>query len=291
MSGRLSTVRWALEHRWVQLPIAAALTVPAVATVGQYAASGYWGQASRVDLLVWPGVATRWALSMPVWLSMGAMLALYAMGVGWLFRRRTLSTVVLTGVLALIVANVAATSLNSLTGWRELQSASTMDLAGKANRAIFAMWHNPVWEELVFRGMPLALLLPVRRTMPRADPIATWCYYLLPALAFAAYHVPGHGPSRLVDTFILSLVFSWLALRFTFFAPLVLHYVFDAMMTLSLGKMPGIPRPEVSWLAAKATALNSAWSVAVLCWLLAIATALVVHRFATAPAARVNPSA
>lgn len=282
MAGRLSSIRGALEHRWVQLPIAVALLVPAVATIGQYSASGYWAQSSRVALLFWPGAGAGWGVQLPVWLSMGAMIASYVVGVGWLVRRRTLSTVVLAGALALIVANAAAAGLNSVTGWRELQSPSALDLAGKANRAIFALWHNPVWEEVVFRGVPLGLLLVVRRNMRRADPLATWCFYLLPATAFAIYHVPGHGPSRLVDTVILGLAFSWLAMRFTFFAPLVLHYVFDAMMTLSLGKMPNVPRPEVSWLASNATALNSAWSVALLSWLLSIATVLVFHRFAKA---------
>lgn len=281
MAGRLSSIRGALDHPSVQLPIAVALLVPAVATTGQYAASGYWAQSSRVALLFWPGADASWGVQLPVWLSMGTMIASYAAGVGWLFRRRTLSSVVLVGACALIVANAAAAGLNAVTGWQELQSASAMDLAGRANRAIFALWHNPAWEEMVFRGVPLGLLLVVRRQMKRADPIATWCYYLLPAMAFAVYHVPGHGPSRLVDTFILGLAFAWMALRFTFFAPLVLHYVFDAMMTLSLGKLPNVPRAEVSWLATHATALNSAWSVALLCWFFAIATVLVIHRLAT----------
>ncbi len=285
MAGRFSSIRGALENEWVQLPIAVALLVPVVATIGQYAASGYWAQSSRVEVLFWPGAAARWGVQLPVWLSMGAMLASYVVGVGWLARRRTLSTVVVAGALAVIVANVMAAGVNEMSGWQELQSPSSMDLAGKANRAIFALWHNPVWEELVFRGIPLGVLLIVRRNAPNAGPLASWCYYLLPAIAFAAYHVPGHGPSRLVDTFILSLAFSWLALRFTFFAPLVLHYVFDAMMTLSLGKMPNIPRAEVSWLASYATTLNSAWSVALLCWLLSIAVALAIHRLArTSPA-------
>lgn len=288
MTRHLSSVRGALEHRWTQLPIAVALLVPAIATIGQYTASDYWAQSNRFDVLFWPGVAARWGVPLPVWLSMGAMLASYAAGLGWLFRRRTLSAVVLAGAVALIVANVMAAGLNGLTGWRELQSPASMDLAGRANRAIFALWHNPAWEELVFRGLPLGLLLVVRRHLTRVDPIATWCYYLLPAIAFAIYHLPGHGPSRLVDTFILGLAFAWMALRFTFFAPLVLHYVVDAMMTLSLGKMPSIPRLEVAWLAAHATTLNSAWSVAILSWLLIVAALLVRERFAKAAAGRAD---
>jgi hypothetical protein len=164
-------------------------------------------------------------------------------------------------------------------GWRELQVVREMDLTGKANRAIFSFWHNPVWEEVVFRGIPLTLLVLVRRRIPRAARVALWAYYLVPSVAFAEYHVPGHGPSRIVDTFILSLVFEWMALRYTFFAPLVLHYIFDAFMVLSIGRMPNIPRNEVVWLADHFTALNSTWSIAMLLWLVAIPVVLGIRRY------------
>ena len=101
----------------------------------------------------------------------------------------------------------------------------------------------------------------------------------LPAVVFAAYHVPGHGPSRLADTFILSLVFSWLALRYSFFAPLVLHYVFDAMSTLSFSKVPGIPAGEVAWLGDHVTLLNSTWSILMMLWMVSIAAVALVHRY------------
>ena len=101
----------------------------------------------------------------------------------------------------------------------------------------------------------------------------------MPALVFAAYHVPGHGPSRLVDTFILSLVFSWLTLRYSFFAPLVLHYVFDAVSTLSLGKLRGIPVEEVAWLHDHFTVLNSTWSILMLIWMASIVVFALARRF------------
>ncbi len=209
---------------------------------------------------------------------MGAMLVSYLAGIGWMLRKRTLSVVVLWSICALVVANLAASGLNSLTGWRELQVISSMDLAGKANRAIFSLWHNPAWEELVFRGAPLLLLLLVRKNIPRAAGWALWGFYLVPSAVFAAYHVPGHGPSRLVDTFVLSLAFAWMTLRFTFFAPLVMHYIFDALMTLSLGKMPNIPRTEVAWLADHQTVLNSTWTLTLLAWLMMIPVMFIVRR-------------
>ncbi len=52
-----------------------------------------------------------------------------------------------------------------------------MALAGMANRLIFAHWHNPVWEELVFRGIPLLFLLAVRRTLGRDARWSVWVYY------------------------------------------------------------------------------------------------------------------
>lgn len=288
MDRRWVSLQSALEHNLVQGLLACALLVPVVATVGQYSSSGFWTQSIRVELLFWPGQEWKWAVRAPVWASMGAMLVSYLAGIGWLLRKRTLSVVVLAGVGALVIANLAGGVLNGVTGWKELQTVSLMDLAGKANRAIFSLWHNPAWEELVFRGVPLALLLFVRRSVPRAARGALWCFYLLPSLVFAAYHVPGHGPSRLVDTFILSLAFAWMTLRFTLWAPLVMHYIFDALITLSLGKMPNIPRAEVAWLADHRTALNSAWSITLLMWFVTAAV-IAILRWSRWPRRAVAP--
>jgi hypothetical protein len=68
-------------------------------------------------------------------------------------------------------------------------------------------------------------------------------------LAAAAYHVPGHGYSRIADTLVLSVIFAWIALRHGFGAVIVLHCIFDTLMVLSLGKFKNIPKGEVQWLA------------------------------------------
>ncbi len=265
-----TSLQSALEHRGGQMLLALAFLVPAFATAGQFWSSGFWSQSLTVSLLFWPGQEWRWGVLLPVWVSMGAMLASYVVGIAWLVRRRTFAAVALASVAAVIVANLVGTGVNHLTGWHELQSVSSMDLAGKANRAIFSLWHNPAWEELVFRGVPLVWLLAIERTKGRAPRWAAIAYYLVPSLIFAWYHVPGHGLSRIADTFILSLAFAWMARRYTFFAPLVMHYIFDALMTMSLGSVPSIPRAEVAWIADRAGALNSAWSIALLFWVASI---------------------
>ena len=275
----LTSFRSALAHPVVLGILAAALLVPLVATAGQYWTSGFWSRSAGVLILFWPGLAWRWAPKLPVWLSMGTMMASYLAGIAWMVRRRTLSFVVLAALGGTIVANLAAAPVNHLAGWRELQSLSSMALAGLANRLIFAHWQNPAWEELVFRGIPLVFLFAARRAVGRDARWAVWSYYLVPAVVFALYHVPGHGPSRLVDTVILSLVFSWMARRYTFFAPLVMHYVFDAVSTLSLGRMRGIPAQEVAWLGDHFTVLNSTWTILMIAWMAAIVVFAAARRF------------
>ncbi len=56
-----------------------------------------------------------------------------------------------------------------------------------------------------------------------------------------------------------------------------MHYIFDAVMTMSLPGMRGIPANEVTWLAAHSGALNSTWSIALLLWVASI-PALVLWR-------------
>ncbi len=205
-----TSVKGALEDRRGQVVLAIAFLVPVIATAGQYWATRFWQQSAAANLLFWPGQAWHWSVRAPVWLTMGAMLASYLLGIAWLMRRRTFGAVALTAVAAIVSANLVGACINWMTGWRETGSVASMDLAGKVNRAIFSLWHNPAWEELVFRGLPLVFLLAVTRAKGRTPRWALYGYYLVPSLVFAWYHVPGHGPSRVADTFILSLFFAWM---------------------------------------------------------------------------------
>jgi Type II CAAX prenyl endopeptidase Rce1-like len=263
----------ASKHVAIQIPLALALIVPLVATIGQYWTSGFFRQSVGVDVLFWPTGKWHWAIPMNVTAIVAVLGSSYLLGIGWLLHRRTLGSVIFAGIGALIVAQLLGSAVNHFTGWRELQIASSMDMAGKANRLILALWHNPIWEEVVFRGIPLLCYSFFAKKAPPARKVATWCYFLIPSLVFAAYHVPGHGYSRITDSFLLGLVFAWLALRYGFCAVMVLHYIFDALLILSLGKFKNIPTDEVRWLADRFGILNSTFfltSMAVLCLMIVL---------------------
>ncbi len=259
---RAGAVAAASEHVSVQLLLAFALIVPFAATVGQYWDSGFLRQSAGFPILFWPGAEWHWAIPMNVTAMVVLFGSTYLAGIGLLFRRRTLGTVIFAGLGALIAAKLVGAAVNHVTGWRELQVVGSMDLAGKVNKLILAQWHNPIWEEVVFRGIPLLCYAFLVKKWPHAKKAGMWCYFLLPSLVVAAYHVPGHGYSRLPDTFLLSLIFAWLALRYGFSAVMVLHYIFDAVIVLSLGKLKNIPTNEVRWLADHFGLLNSMFTLA-----------------------------
>ena len=258
------SIRKAPSSLVFQAFLATTFLVPLVATLGQFASSGFLMGNAPFLLIFWPGAEVRWAPSAPVWLTMGAMGASYLAGIWYLLRRRTLGKVVLWSIAAVIVANVIGSAVNRLTGWRELQTVASMALAGKVNAMIFSLWQNPIWEEIVFRGIPLLILLMIRKRWSGLTRWLEWGYIILPNIIFALYHIPGHGPSRIVDTLILGCGLSWLALRFTLFAPIVVHYLLDAMMVVSLSTLPNIPGDEIGWLVRNKEVLNSSWSLAVL---------------------------
>ncbi len=247
-----------------QVLLAAAFVVPLAATLGQFADSGFLGKEHPFLLLFWPGAEWKWAPPLPVWLTVGTMGLSYVIGVLFMVRHRTFGTVVLWSIAAIVAAQFLGLLVNSLTGWKDLQSLRSLDLAGKANAAIFASWQNPLWEEAVFRGIPLLAVVFLQKKFPAASGWFRWSYVIIPNLIFAIYHVPGHGPSRLADTFVLGCAFSWMALRYSFFAPLVMHYVLDAMVVVGLSKLPGIRTEEIPWLVQNSVVLNSSWSLAVL---------------------------
>jgi hypothetical protein len=244
--------------------------LPLAFTIGQFSTSGFFTQIVHVQIIFWPGVQWSWA---PPFYSLAAMTAMgltYIVGIGWLLCHENFSKVVLVGLASLIIAQMAAAGINHITGWSELQNMGSMNLEGKANRAILTLWHNPIWEEVVFRGIPLAVLTTIRFKVSKFSVAATWVYFIVPSIAMAAYHVPNHGYSRIVDTLTLSFGFAWMALRYGFFAPLVMHCIFDAMMVTSLPKVPRFPLNEIPWLVSNVQLLNTLWSLALLSILISI---------------------
>ena len=251
----------AAEHRAVQGLLSLALTVPLVATAGQYWGSGFWRQTTGVAILFWPGAAWKWTVQANATAVMLVIAALYIAGIVRLLRDRTLAAVLAAGIGGILVAQTAATVVNHFTGWKDHQALGSMNAAGIVNRLILAQWHNPIWEEVVFRGLPLLAYTWLVKRWPTA---VKWGYFILPALAMSAYHVPGHGYSRFVDTFLLALVFEWLALRYSFWSVLVLHCVLDAVSVLGVGKMKGVSVGEARWLVEHFHALNTTFTLAML---------------------------
>jgi hypothetical protein len=265
----------------VQLFLSFALILPFVATVGQYWASGFFRQTVGVDILFWPGAGWHWAIPMSVALVVAVFSAAYIGGIAWLVHRRTLGAVILAGIGTMIAASLAGRGVNHVTGWKELQAIGSMGLGGRVDRAILALWHNPIWEEVVFRGLPLLAYTALIKRRPRSVRLGRWCYFLVPAVAFAAYHVPGHGYSRITDTFVLSLAFSWLVLRYGFCSVVVLHDIFDTMMILSLATMQSIPKGDIRWLSDHAGVLNTSFSTAALAACVLVIVLFVRHLWKT----------
>jgi hypothetical protein len=273
------SVKAASENPGIQVILSLMLLLPLIATIAQYWTTGFFRQTPRILILFWPGAEWKWTAPVNVGAFMSVIGASYIVGIVWLFRRRTLGKVMAAGVGAAIAAQLLGNTVNHFTGWKELQSLSSMDFSGKVNRAILAQWHNPLWEEVVFRGIPLLCLFFLVKKWPGARRTGTWFYFLVPSLAFAAYHVPGHGYARITDTFVLSLVFAWLALKYGFWAVLVLHYIFDAVSVLSLGHAKGAPADEVRWLADRFTVLNSAFSLGMMAVLFLMIVLIFRHRW------------
>jgi len=259
--GLRASATEACRHLAVQVPLAFALLVPLAATIGQYWTSGFWRDSLAVGVLFWPGVAWKWTVQVNAAVAIGVIGGLYVWGIAHLLRERTLAVVMLCCLGGTILAVLVGKGVNHFTGWHEMQALGSIDMAGRVNWYLLAHWHNPVWEEAVFRGLPL---LGYAWLMKRRPIVARWCYFLLPAVLFAAYHVPGHGYARITDTFILGAIFAWIALRYGFWSVLVLHCILDAVSVLSFVHLRGAPTEEVRWLAEHFGALNTTFTLALM---------------------------
>lgn len=270
MSTWKDSIKLVPKNILFQLMVVLIFLIPLIATLGQYVNSNFLLENVPVQILFWPGVTWEWSIIMPVWLITSVFAITYLFGIVVLLRNRNLGIVALWGIFSMIIANLVAAPINYLAGWSELQVVNNMDLAGKVNIAILSLWHNPLWEEVVFRGLPLFILLFITNKYERFKSKANLIYIIVPSIIFGLYHIPNHGMSRIIDTFILGVILAWLTLKYTFFAPVILHYIFDAIMTLSLSKMPNIPKNEVRWLAENSWVLNTSFSVSIILLLILI---------------------
>ncbi|MBW9150235.1 CPBP family intramembrane metalloprotease [Clostridium sp. CM028] len=93
---------------------------------------------------------------------------------------------------------------------------------------------------------------------------------LVNKMIFTQWHIPNHGMSRVAGTLILSIVYAWLALKYTFFAPLIMHYIFDSIIVISMGNMNGISQNEVFWLSHNCGILNTSFTIGIIVLLIYI---------------------
>lgn len=244
------------------------LIIPLIATTGQFYHSSFFGKSAPILIFYWPGSAGDIKASLPVWLTMSLIFISYLAGIAFLVRKKSLGKVILIVILVFIISGIVRSSLTHFFGWKE---SPMPNLAGKANYAIISLWHNPIWEEIVFRGIPLVLLLLVERFIThRRTWTGVWIYLLIPSVICGMYHISGHGIIRFFDTIIIGVAFAWLALRFTFWAPVVMHYMADTMMVPSLDKIPSIPPKEVEWIVQYGQTINTISFLLVIVFLLLI---------------------
>lgn len=113
-------------------------------------------------------------------------------------------------------------------------------------------------------------MLLKNKLFAKAYKYAEILYILIPSIIFTIYHMPNHGPSRIVDTFIFGCVCAYLALKYSFFAPLILHYMADAHGTLNIVKSKSIPKNQVIWLSQNYNLLNIICTICFACLLILV---------------------
>lgn len=264
LEGSISHV---LENRFLIYTAVVILLLPVIASVGQFIDTGFLPGKIPLLLFFWPGSGISIHIHLFVWLFMGLVFLSYLAGIIYLIRARSLAKVIMITVFTFIVAGIIRIVIQSITGWKETPIS---EINGNINEIIISLWHNPIWEEIVFRGIPLLILMIVEKYIEKQRrAVYVMLYMIIPSIACGLYHIPGHGMIRFFDTIFLSIAFSWMALRYTLFAPIVMHYIADAMLVMNLDKLP-LKLPGDSWLAVYGNSLNSLFTLLFLLFIIAI---------------------
>ncbi|CAI9002699.1 CPBP family intramembrane metalloprotease [Brevibacillus sp. IT-7CA2] len=271
-----NTFRYVTKNPLLLILLMSLLFLPLIASWGQFLSSGFLRETVSVSLLFWPKTDWKIAVPLPGWLIFGVISLIYTGGILWLVQKKNLVQAFLFILVGLIVAKAGGAAFQAISGWSTTQQIGAQSLAGKANLLVFATWHNPLWEELVFRGIPFLLLTLIYRRNTDLPTGAKWIYLLIPSLIFAYYHVPGHGLGALFESFLIGVLWAWAAFRWGLLSPIILHIYADAMIIPSLPKMKNMPLEEIPWLVNHSMLLQSIWALCVLVFLLLVLALLIV---------------
>jgi hypothetical protein len=243
------------ENSYFQLIGVLILLFPVIATAGQFIYSGYYQKIAPVLIFYWPGSEVKYSVQVPVLLITILFFCSYLAGIAWLLKRHNLGKVIVFTILIFIGATLIQKGLSAAFGMTE---KGLPDLAGKANAAILGLWHNPIWEEIFFRGIPLLILLAVEKYLTKKRTLTgILIYCIVPSVVCGIYHIPGHGLIRFFDTLLIGVGFSLMALRYSFFAPVVMHYMADAMMVMNIDQIKSIQPSEVEWIIHYGRTINT----------------------------------
>lgn len=267
------------ENSFLQFLIAIIFIIPLIGTIGQYITSGFIFNTESLELLYWPGCNQSLDIFLPVYISFGAMAISYVYGIVYMCRKNNFLKVVLISFGGLFLSQLIGDIINYFIGIKDMQNINSMDLNGLANKAIFANWYNPLWEEVFFTGIPLFFYCFLTKgKSSKVKFMGKALYFILPSILCSIYHIPNHGQARIVDTFFTHVLLEYIALGFSFFANLVMHYIFDSIIVLSLYKYNNIPQSEIKWLVDNSGNLNTIMSILVIVFALSVIF-IVVRKF------------
>lgn len=259
------------ENSFMQFLIAVIFIIPLIGIIGQYISSGFIFDNESVNLLYWPGCNYRLSVFLPVYISFGIMAVSYIYGIVYMCRKKNFLKVVLISFIFLFLNNLLGDIINFFIGIRDMQNINNIDFDGLVDKIIFASWYNPLWEEIFFTGIPLLLYTVLTKgKSSKVKSIGKLLYFICPSILCSIYHIPNHGPARIVDTFFTHILLEYIAFKFSFFANLVMHYIFDAMIVLSFYKYNNIPHSEIKWLVDNSSTLNTLMSILIIVFVLSV---------------------
>lgn len=220
---------------------------PLFITISQYWVSGFFREDISVAFPDWK--PWNWYLSVPVWLIVGIIAIIYLASIFWLMRKRFLGYVALWTLVIIVIDNLSYSLSLYLSGWLDTMGVNHVR---SFNKFIFAIEYNALWQELFFRGIPLLILMCISKKWSKTTPWAKWCYIIIPSVLFAGYHIPGHGPGRILDTFIVGVGLAVIAMRYSLGASILILFFNNTISLLDYATR--VPKNQTIWLIQ-----NSIW--------------------------------
>lgn len=237
-----------LKNTVFQMLAALIFLTPLIETIGQFDSSKFMYKSVSIKASFLPGSLKNLSFDISAEVVIILLFSLYAVGILYMLIKRAFGKAAIVGILGYLCSQILFYSFSSTTGFKDMQTIESMVKSNDINQVMFYLWEEPFIEEVLFRGLPLLIIMFLKNKVPKkAFIVLVILYFIVPSALSGVSALP-HGVSRIPDTVFMSVIFAYIAYQYSFFSSLVVHIGISTASIINMVNMKEVQQSQIPWL-------------------------------------------